>query len=203
MTPLDVLRGITSVPFTDTSASPVVLHDCGRKQLRVWWKALRVTIGAEIGVWEGDFARSICEATGAFLYAIDPWAPQSDYVEVKNDAHRLTHAFSKAQAALAPYHHQIMKSTSLDAAKKIADRSLDFAYIDGNHLRTSVLADLAAWLPKVKPGGVISGHDYRVFTNKPFIQVVDAVQAFTASRAIAPWFVFAADKSPSWAWVVA
>jgi len=37
---------------------------------------------------------------------------------------------------------------------------LDFAYIDGNHSLKSVTADLGAWWPKVKSGGIICGHDY-------------------------------------------
>lgn len=201
MSPLDALQGLTHVPLAGTSGR-VILHDCGRKHLRAWWKALRVTIGAEIGVWEGQFARSICESTGAFLYAVDPWAPQPDYIEVKNNKARLDHALNRARSALVTFPHQIVRATSLDAVKKFADRSLDFVYIDGNHMKPSVLADLAAWTPKVKIGGVMSGHDYRLNSQKPFIQVPDAINEYTAEHRVSPWFVFAADKSPSWAWVV-
>ena len=202
MTPLDALRTITAVPFTETSGR-VILHDCGRKQLRVWWEVLKVKTGAEIGVWEGAFSRTICETTGAFLYAIDPWLVQPDYAEAKNDQGRLDQALRRAKSALVRYPHQIVKATSLDAAKKFADRSLDFVYIDANHMREFVLQDLAAWIPKVKIGGIISGHDYRIKSPKPFIQVPEAIDAYTSEHAISPWFVFAADKSPSWAWVVA
>ena len=202
MNQLDVLRRITAVPF-DGMASPVMLPDCGRKQLRVWWKALGFKLGAEIGVWEGAFARTICDTTGAFLYAVDPWAPQDGYLEVKNNKTRMDYALAKAKVALAPYRHQIVKATSIEASKKIADRSLDFCYIDGNHLREHVLADIAAWAPKVKVGGILSGHDAKVYHNKAFIQDWDALTSYTAEKQIAPWFVFAADSSPSWAWVVA
>jgi hypothetical protein len=200
--PLDVLRRITAVPF-DGMASPVVLPDCGRKQLRMWWKALGAKTGAEIGVWEGAFARTICDVTGAFLYAVDPWEPQVGYLEVKNDKARMDRALLRTKNALSPFPHQIVKATSLDASKKIADRSLDFAYIDGNHLKDHVLADIAAWAPKVKSGGILSGHDARVYPSKPFIQVMDALGEYTKAHEIGPWFIFASDKSPSWAWVVA
>ena len=40
------------------------------------------------------------------------------------------------------------------------DRSLDLVFIDGDHSRDAVAADLAAWLPKVRPGGTLAGHDY-------------------------------------------
>lgn len=203
MTPLELLRSLTSVPFTDATPSPIVLPDCGRKQLRAWWRLMGVKTVAEIGVWEGAFARTICAETGAFLYAIDPWAPQDGYIERKNDKARLDKALARTQAALAGYPHQIVRATSVDAARKFADRSLDVAYIDGNHLRDHVLADIAAWAPKVKPGGVLAGHDFKQYADKPFIQVFDAVTGYTAEHGLSPWFVFAADKSPSWAWVVA
>ncbi len=201
MTALEALRTLTSTPLDD--ASPVRLLDCGRKELRLWWKAIGAQNIAEIGVWQGDFARTICEVTGAHLYAVDPWSPQVGYLEVKNKADRLDGAYLAAVANLAPYRHTILRMTSLEAAKQVPDRSLDVAYIDGNHLREHVLADIAAWIPKVKVGGVISGHDFKNHAEKRSIQVVDAVQQYTQNHDVPSWFVFAADKSPSWAWVVA
>jgi len=204
MTPqLQALQALTTVDLAGATGR-VILPDCGRKQLRAWWKALGVQTVAEIGVWEGAFARTICEEVGAFLYAVDPWAPQQGYIERKNVKSRLDRALERTEAALAGFPHQIVRATSIDGAKQIADRSLGAAYIDGNHLRAHVTADIKAWLPKVKPGMVIAGHDYNIERGrKDFIQVADAVDHYTHANGISPWFVFAADKSPSWAWVVA
>jgi predicted O-methyltransferase YrrM len=49
---------------------------------------------------------------------------------------------------------------SVEVSKQYADDSLDFVFIDGDHRYECVLADIRAWLPKVKAGGVIAGHDY-------------------------------------------
>ncbi len=67
-----------------------------------------------------------------------------------------------------------------EAAKDFADESFDLVFIDADHSEEWVLRDLAAWLPKVRAGGVIAGHDYgaphhpgvkravdRVFANHP------------------------------------
>jgi hypothetical protein len=37
---------------------------------------------------------------------------------------------------------------------------LDFVYLDADHAHASVKADLAAWFPLVKSGGVFAGHDW-------------------------------------------
>ena len=37
---------------------------------------------------------------------------------------------------------------------------MDLIFIDGDHRHDSVVADIKAWLPKLKPTGWISGHDY-------------------------------------------
>lgn len=53
-----------------------------------------------------------------------------------------------------------IKSNSWEAAEQFEDHSLDFVYIDADHKYDSVKRDIIAWLPKVKNGGIISGHDY-------------------------------------------
>ena len=64
--------------------------------------------------------------------------------------------------------------TSLEAAARFADKSLDFVWIDGNHEYEAVKADIMAWLPKVKAGGVLAGHDY-FKSGKATNQVIEAV----------------------------
>lgn len=52
------------------------------------------------------------------------------------------------------------KGLSVDVAKSIPDESIDILYIDATHTYDGVRSDLEAWIPKVKKGGIISGHDY-------------------------------------------
>lgn len=50
--------------------------------------------------------------------------------------------------------------SSVEASFKYDDKSLDFVFIDGNHSYDYVMADIKAWFPKLKWGGIIGGDDY-------------------------------------------
>jgi hypothetical protein len=47
-----------------------------------------------------------------------------------------------------------------DAAALYPDKSLDFVFLDASNRYPDHLNYIKAWLPKVKPGGVIGGHDF-------------------------------------------
>jgi len=70
--------------------------------------------------------------------------------------------------------------TSIEAADLFEDASLDFVYIDADHSYDAVVADLAAWYPKLKTNGLFCGHDYLVEENAN--TVVKAVDEFFAAN---------------------
>jgi len=53
-----------------------------------------------------------------------------------------------------------IRTLSVEASKLYKDNTLDFVFIDAGHEYEDVTSDLKAWYPKVKTGGIISGHDY-------------------------------------------
>jgi hypothetical protein len=61
------------------------------------------------------------------------------------------------------------------AAHDIRDNSVDFVFIDASHDYESVMADITAWLPKVRRGGVLAGHDYLLPNFPGVIRAVDEV----------------------------
>lgn len=188
--------------------SPIAVK-MGRHELPKLTRDLGFTRGAEIGVWKGAYSASFCEANPQLhMLCVDPWLSYPAWLDTKNamppeQAERIMdESYAIARARLSGLNCTIVRQFSIEAAKQVPDQSLDFAYIDGNHVFDAVTEDLTAWLPKVKPGGFISGHDYRVFANKPTIHVVAAVNAFTQARKIQPWFVLAGDRTPSFLWEV-
>jgi Methyltransferase domain len=68
----------------------------------------------------------------------------------------------------------IMRMLSSEASKLVSPKIADLVYIDGNHNYMHVVDDIMNWMPKVKPGGWISGHDYH-YTQPEVILAVDYV----------------------------
>lgn len=56
---------------------------------------------------------------------------------------------------------EILESDSVAATSHFKDGECSFVYIDAAHDFDSVLNDILAWLPKMRPGGMIAGHDYQ------------------------------------------
>ena len=65
---------------------------------------------------------------------------------------------------------------SVAAAKHYTDGFFDLVFIDANHDYEAVKADILAWMPKVKPGGLLLGHDYYTTTANPHPGVRQAVK---------------------------
>lgn len=72
---------------------------------------------------------------------------------------RLYDVFLKNMEPVKDYFTPV-RATSLEAATLYKDNSLDMVFIDAAHDYDNVLADILAWAPKVKSGGIISGHDW-------------------------------------------
>jgi hypothetical protein len=120
----------------------------------------------EVGVATGFFSEFIlAHWRGAHLVSVDPWsaAPPDEYIDVSNrsqDEHDQAYAHTKQRLARFGERSSVWRTTSVEAAARIPPASLDFAYLDGRHDYESVKEDLEAWYDKVRPGGILAGHDY-------------------------------------------
>lgn len=54
----------------------------------------------------------------------------------------------------------LIMGNSVEVVNNFGDESLDFVFIDANHDYESVKNDILAWMPKIKNGGILAGHDY-------------------------------------------
>lgn len=145
--------------------------------------------GAEIGVARGEFSEHILDRwQGRELISIDPWrefAPEvyADVTNVRQSAQDKSYEEASARLARFGDRSTIWRLTSLEAAERIDDGSLDFVYIDARHDYASVLEDIGAWYPKVRRGGIVAGHDYLDGEREQGIHgVKSAVQEFFGAR---------------------
>jgi predicted O-methyltransferase YrrM len=68
----------------------------------------------------------------------------------------------------------IIRGHSQDVVSKYQDETIDFCFIDGSHEYEDVKKDIMAYLPKVKKGGILAGHDYDAIWSG-VIQAVDEI----------------------------
>jgi len=93
---------------------------------------------------------------------------------------------------------RILRAPSEMAARMFDDGSVDVVFLDGNHDHDSVKADIRAWKPKVRPGGILAGHDYTdVFGDFPGVKraVDELVGAVSVSGSVW-WATMNAKKRP-------
>lgn len=117
----------------------------------------------EVGSWKGKssayMAVEIANSNKKIdFYCIDTWEGSVEH-EGMEELSRLYDIFIDNMRPVEPYYFPL-KLKSLEAVSKFEDESLDFVFIDASHEYDDVKADILAWLPKVKPGGILAGHDY-------------------------------------------
>ena len=121
-------------------------------------------IGAEVGSAGGKTTGTLLSSCpDLYLYAVDLWAPIPDAVgggtQYKDwNFEKLRRRFDKAVNSFSD-RVTVLRGISWSVAGKVEDESLDFVFIDADHEYESVLKDIQAWTPKLKSGGMMSGHD--------------------------------------------
>lgn len=208
-------------PFEEGGRMPVTIKMSRFRDLLALFNELDFKSGVEIGVSAGRYSKWICQKVkGVKLYCVDPWDAYDEYVEQHGDQGQvnLNNIYDRAKERLKNYNCEFIRKHSMDAVEDFEDNSLDFVFIDGNHSFEYVVNDIAQWSKKVRPGGIISGHDYwRSFDQKisakwvprgisreekiKLCQVKDAVRAWAGANRITPWFITKGDSCPSWFWI--
>ena len=135
--------------------------------------------GAEIGVADGRYSEILFQnIPGLHLYGVDPYAP---YEGNWRSAEYQENACRAALQRLKPYNFSLFRNTSLEAASFLPDKTLDFVFIDGDHTFNNVMLDILLWTPKVRKGGIVSGHDYY---NHKAGGVIPAINAYCEANKI-------------------
>ncbi len=153
--------------------------------------------GAEVGVHQGDFSARLLQALAPReLLLIDPWLRADDAPGPDAGAGRglgqqgLDRGHESVLERFAPQvasgQVRVLRQTSAEALGALADGSLDWAYIDGDHAYEAVCEDLRLALAKVREGGLICGGSYTLgcWWNDAVVRAVNAFIGASPVRAV-------------------
>jgi len=136
--------------------------------------------GAEVGCLQGNTTFHLLKNCPALtLYAVDAWKEYDGlYADAKDGGQIALHRMSddgtetklrvpfevveelfRDKAKKYNGRLKILKGLSWEVAEQVPDGSLDFAFIDADHIEPAVRKDIPAWKRKVRVGGMLLGHD--------------------------------------------
>ncbi|MDP4023011.1 class I SAM-dependent methyltransferase [Methylobacterium sp. NEAU 140] len=165
---------------------------------------LRPGVVVEIGTWKGASALHLARTMAAlgvagtviavdtWLGAVDHWADPALFAELATE-----HGFPSlyrtflANVVRAGMADRVvpLPLDSVNAAELLRLRgvSADVIHLDAGHEEASVAADLRAWWPVLRPGGLLIADDYDRLGGR-FPGVTRAVDAFCAEAGLrGPW----------------
>lgn len=121
----------------------------------------------EIGSWQGRSATAVGLALppDSILQLIDNFTgPTTREKGGKANVQRqLAASIAQIERLNPTVSVSLATGNSAELAARIPDAWFDVVFIDGDHAYDAVVADIKAFLPKTKSGGLLCGHD---FTNK-------------------------------------
>ena len=162
---------IRRIPGAETAARALGLTP-NRERAFLLEMLPKNSVGAEIGVWKGDFSDKILEVVNPKeLHLIDPWKHEPlalyKYALYGGLAKRGQDEMDRHYAAVcARFDAQarrgqvkIHRGYSAEVLGQFPDDFLDWVYIDGNHLYEYVKRDIDLSFRKTKVGGWVTGDD--------------------------------------------
>jgi len=140
----------------------------------------------EIGSWMGQSISFFCQelqdaGKEMDVYCVDTFKGEQNQpthlATVEENGGSILEVFERNTTATGVRDMiEVIQGDSSESAAMFDDGSLDAVYIDAAHDYDSVVKDMAAWYPKLKPSGVFCGHDY------PWHEVGKAVDEHAAAN---------------------
>jgi hypothetical protein len=114
----------------------------------------------EIGCWMGRSTITLAINTPGVVYAVDTWLGseehKGDFIGKHPDwVYAEFLRYTNTQLNIYP-----IRRTSVETAAQLSDLHPDMVFIDAAHDYDSICADILAWRPLIRSGGLLCGHDH-------------------------------------------
>ena len=140
----------------------------------------------EIGVYRSSFCKQVLSQVGDklnFYWLVDPWNIDNCTDSAGKDFTQSQWEDEYINACRLMFNYgcvKVLRMTSVKAARLFEHKSVDLVYIDGSHEFLDLTEDITTWMPKIRNGGIMSGHDY----GAGWPAVREAVESFFKMRQI-------------------
>ncbi|MBU6346911.1 MAG: class I SAM-dependent methyltransferase [Cyanobacteria bacterium REEB494] len=117
----------------------------------------------ELGAWKGRSSSFLVveaynKSPKIEIHIVDTWG-DNPYDGSQDQASKVYEKFVENMAPLNGL-FQLHRMNTADAANLFENKSLDGVFIDADHSYEAVKKDIQNWLPKIRKGGILAGHDY-------------------------------------------
>lgn len=130
-------------------------HDVDRVALKALWQT-DFSRAAEVGSWLGLGSTQTLMVLANELFCIDTWQGSFGVEHHAEIASRVSPIEEfRRNAPMA----RMVQGDSAESAHQFHDGYFDLVFIDADHRYSLVKRDIEAWLPKVRNGGILCGHD--------------------------------------------
>ena len=155
----------SSLATAGAAAKPITPGD--RRRVTVLRQVIEPGgVGVECGVFRGAFSRALLEELAPrTLYLMDPW-----YLLTREwhwgDGDRSTisalcNILRAFEEELVAGRVKLRIGDDLESLGQLPDAHLDWAYVDSSHQYAQTVKELALLRRKVRPGGIVAGHDWQ------------------------------------------
>ncbi len=149
----------------------------------------------EVGCWLGRSTLALADNTTGTVYAVDHWRGTPGDVGQAKLLARLgidglyQRFLSQMNGRIEAGRVSPLRMNAAAAAGMFAPGSVDLVFLDATHLKPDVLRDIDMFLPLVKPGGILCGHDYACPSHPGVKQAVDERFPTVNRAGLSIWWV--------------
>ena len=111
----------------------------------------------ELGPYRGRSTRALLDNSNAHLWCVDTWDSR-----IFKETYSSTAQYNSFLRNIADSRARVtvLRMTTKEATAHMPPELFDLVFIDADHTYEWVRHDILAYAPRLRSGGVLSGHDY-------------------------------------------